>query len=31
MDLKQFLMFMMKLKKKFKKMSYDEIVCVLIP
>ena len=31
MDLKQFLEFMIKLKKKFKKMSYDEIVCVLIP
>ena len=30
MDLKQFLMFMMKLKKKFKNKSYDEIVCVLI-
>ena len=31
MDLKQFLMFMMKLKNKFKNKSYDEIVCVLIP
>ena len=31
MDLKQFLEFMIKLKNKFKKMSYDEIVCVLIP
>ena len=31
MDLKQFLKFMIDLKQKFKKMSYDEIVCVLIP
>ena len=32
MDLKQFLKFMIDLKSKFKnKMSYDEIVCVLIP
>ena len=31
MDLKQFLEFMIKLKHKLKKMSYDEIVCVLIP
>ena len=31
MDLKQFLEFFIDLKNKFKKMSYDEIVCVLIP
>jgi len=31
MDLKQFLEFIIDLKNKFKKMSYDEIVCVLIP
>ena len=31
MDLKKFLKFMIDLKQKFKKMSYDEIVCVLIP
>ena len=31
MDLKKFLKFMIDLKQKFKKMSYDEIVCELIP
>ena len=30
MDLKQFLMFMMKLKKKFKNKSFDKIVCMII-
>ena len=31
MDLKKFLLFIIDLKNKSKKMSYDEIVCVLIP
>ena len=31
MNLKQFLEFMIDLKKQFKNKSYDEIVCVLIP
>ena len=30
MDLKKFLKFMIDLKQKFKKMSYDEIVCMII-